>query len=269
MSHVLLNDVPRKRKKQNGHPVLTDVTLLPPSLSNRCIWSRHKNAHPSLHNQPCKGKPCVFKLQLQPAWLSLLPWGLTFISLLTCAVWLKQSFTVGLDLYARLIHFSYRLAEIWCLPPGLSFAVNLSGFLHRKVGCEKCQFQQFPSWSLFGLTLWILAVSVAPAKQGDCLGFSGLQGLLSCWCEGIAWGTVWVVFIHWGKIDLYKEHFTSLPFSLLQATQRSRLQSLYLYWWGGKTRSYGEEKTSGDRWPSWAGCCGAGCLSRQAARGIA
>lgn len=87
---------------------------------------------------------------------------------------------------------------------------------------------------------------------GDFVDFGGI-----CWSRGArrlvrllraerAWGAGGVVFTHWGKIDLCKEYFTSV-FSLLQATQRSRLQSLHLYWRGGKTRSYGDEKTSGDR----------------------
>lgn len=65
---------------------------------------------------------------------------------------------MGLELHACLIHFSYRLAEVWCLSPGLPFAVNLSGFLHRQVGCEKCQLQS-------GATVWILDGSVDPASQ--------------------------------------------------------------------------------------------------------
>lgn len=223
-----------------GHPVW--VT---------CTWQGVK-MHPLPYSSALQKKTLCFLrrfVQLQPAWLSLLPWGLTFISLLTRAVWLRQSFTAVLDLYARLIHFSYRLAEIWCLPPDLPCAMNLW------VPARGSWMWEMPipaaSWPLLGVTLWILVVSVGPAKPGGWLGCSGLREPGG------------VVFTHWGKIDLCKEYFTSV-FSLLQATQRSRLQSLHLYWREGKTRSYGDEKTSGDRGPSWPGH-----LSRRVSRGIA
>lgn len=92
-------------------------------------------------------------------------------------------------------------------------------------------------------------VSVVPAEPGDGLGCSGLEELR-------AWGAAGVVFTHRGKINLCKEYFTSF-FSLLQATQRSRLQSLHLYWREGKTGSYGDQKTSGDGdHPGLAACAG-------------
>lgn len=103
---------------------------------------------------------------------------------------------MGLDLYVRSIHFSYRLAEIWRLPPGSPFTANLSGFLRGEVGCEKCQLQQLLSSPLFGVTLWILAVSIDPAKAGDWFGCSGLLGLLAWGREGMAQGTTGVVFTH-------------------------------------------------------------------------
>ena len=55
---VLPHDVPRKRRKQGGHPILTNVALLPPSLT--CIWSRQKNASPSQHNLALQKKTLCF-----------------------------------------------------------------------------------------------------------------------------------------------------------------------------------------------------------------
>uniref|UniRef100_A0A8C3PRW7 mitogen-activated protein kinase kinase n=3 Tax=Neoaves TaxID=3078114 RepID=A0A8C3PRW7_9CHAR len=87
--------------------------------------------------------------------------------------------------------------------------MGLSGFLHGDVGCEKCQLPQLPSSPLFGVTLWILAISIDPTRPR---GWSGCSGLLAWGCEGVAWGTRGLYLVIKGKLVFVKNISHLFPF---------------------------------------------------------